>query len=92
MSDNQSFEDWSADQDMLAVTNKPCDYCQPCDIQGRQFMLVFDDAERASVSFDDEEKAFKAFQKAEDRGWNCYLFATLPRSNALKFVKNQVDA
>lgn len=82
------FEEWSFQNDMLEVANKPCEFCQPCDLKAPSWLLVFDDHQRSPIPFDDELRAMKAFSDAESRGWNCYLFKTVRREEAMKFVKD----
>ncbi len=42
-------------------------------------MLVFEDADRGTLVFDDETEARRMFHRAEGGGWNCHLFQTAPR-------------
>ena len=53
-------------------------WCQPGDVPGRKWMLVFEDADRGVMLFDDEDEARKAFEQANE-SWDCYLFAAAPR-------------
>jgi hypothetical protein len=51
----------------------------PVDKQERRYLLRFEDAERGDVSFTEELQAGSMFARAEARGWNCHLFAHMPR-------------
>lgn len=42
-------------------------------------MLVFEDADRGTLVFEDEAEARRMFHRAEGGGWNCHLFQTAPR-------------
>ena len=42
-------------------------------------MIVFEDADRGTLVFDDETEARRMFHRAEGGGWNCHLFQTAPR-------------
>lgn len=57
------------------------DWCAPGPAaeQHRRWMLVFEDADRGPLVFDDEAEARMMFHRAEGGGWNCHLFQTAPR-------------
>lgn len=53
-------------------------WCQPGDQPRRQFIVLFDDADKQMAVFDDEDEA-RAFWKQASLDWNCYLLGALPR-------------
>lgn len=55
------------------------EWCQPGDDPTRRWLLKFEDTERGESVFGDEAEAREVFHRADDGGWNCYLFAAAPR-------------
>lgn len=57
------------------------EWCAPGPVvgQSQKWLLVFDDADRGMLPFDDEHDARSAFARAERGGWNCHLFETARR-------------
>lgn len=53
-------------------------WCQPGDQPRRQFIVLFDDADKQMAVFNDEDEA-RAFWKQASLEWNCYLLGALPR-------------
>jgi hypothetical protein len=54
-------------------------WCQPGDVPERQWLLLFEDADRRELTiFTDEAEARAAFEQA-NVAWNCYLFVTAER-------------
>src|SRR5215216_170085 len=51
------------------------EWCQPGDIKERCWLLRFDDQDRGDAVFTNEAEARDMFRRANDGGWNCYLFA-----------------
>lgn len=51
----------------------------PAANQRKTWLLVFEDRDRGSIPFDDEDAAYAMFAKAEAGGWNCHLFEVSPR-------------
>ncbi len=52
-------------------------WCQPGDQPRRQFIVLFDDAEKQMAVFDDEDEA-RAYWKQASLDWNCDLFGAMP--------------
>lgn len=59
-------------------------WCAPGPVseQQRTYVLRFEDADRGEAHFHDEDEAYNAFAAAEGRGWNCHLFAQMPRNRS----------
>jgi hypothetical protein len=55
-------------------------WCQPGDRKRRQFIVMFDDADKEMAVFDGEVEA-RTFWKQTSLEWNCYLFGALPRGD-----------
>lgn len=57
------------------------DWCAPgpAATQERKFILRFEDADRGEAHYTDALEALRAFDRAEGNGWNCHLFAHVPR-------------
>lgn len=53
-------------------------WCQPGDQQRRQFVVLFDDPDKAMAVFDNEADARDFWEKASI-DWNCHLLGALPR-------------
>lgn len=53
--------------------------CAPGDKQAHRWLLTFDDADRGYALYEDEAQARDGFARAEALGWNCYLWALVPR-------------
>jgi hypothetical protein len=53
-------------------------WCQPSDQPRRQFVVMFDDADRQMAVFDDEDAA-RTFWKQASLDWNCYLLGAMPQ-------------
>lgn len=51
----------------------------PAATQERKFILRFEDADRGEAHYTDALEALRAFDRAEGNGWNCHLFAHVPR-------------
>lgn len=51
----------------------------PASEQSRRWLLRFDDASLGDAVFENEIDALNAFGRAEAMGWNCHLFAHVPR-------------
>ena len=51
----------------------------PAAEQKQAWMLMFDDRDRGTAIYYDEEEAYMAFGKAEAMGWNCNLLTHAPR-------------
>lgn len=63
---------------ILANNHHHFEWCQPGDKHSQQWVLIFDDADMSTLFFDDKEKAYDAYSKA-DINWNCYLYGIVPR-------------
>jgi len=54
----------------------------PASEQDRKWLLMFEDRDRGCCTYTDAAEAYRAFCKAEAMGWNCHLFAHVPRDPA----------
>lgn len=54
----------------------------PAAQQRQRWLLVFDDADRGSALYEDEDQARDAFALAEATGWSCYLWQLAHRQKA----------
>jgi hypothetical protein len=57
-------------------------WCAPGDRQKPVWILMFDDRDRGYNYYEVESDAIRDFNRAEDGGWNCRLFALMPRTPA----------
>ena len=53
----------------------------PLDSQEERWLLVFDDPDKPWATFTGKETAIRAFKRAEEGGWNCYLFELSAQSS-----------
>lgn len=63
---------------ILANNARYFDWCNPGDVGGQRWCLMYDDNDVASAYFDDQRMAYEAYSKA-DTNWNCHLWTTAPR-------------
>lgn len=54
-------------------------WCHPGANPKQQWVLMFDDADRVSSIYENQEDALEAFNRAETMGWNCHLFTSVRR-------------
>ncbi len=59
------------------MTDPQKTWCQPGDQPRRQFIVLFDDADRQMAVFDDEDEA-RTYWKQASLDWNCYLLGAMP--------------
>lgn len=68
----------------IALHAHSFELCHPGDAQQKRWLLMFDDRDREAdtTTFNDELDAYRVFNNAEGRGWNCHLFVSAPRDPA----------
>ena len=49
-------------------------YCAPADTQNPKWLLIFDDINKSDGHYKKKGDAMEAFKRAEELGWNCYLY------------------
>lgn len=57
-------------------------WCAPGDRQKPVWLLMFDDRDRGYNYYEVESDAIRDFNRSEGLGWNCHLFALMPRKPA----------
>jgi hypothetical protein len=62
----------------IAVTKGARQWCQPGDVKQRQWLLTFEDTDMGHSLFSNEAEARDTFRRADEGGWNCYLFQAAP--------------
>jgi hypothetical protein len=60
------------------------EWCQPGDQPKRHWLVKFEDTEKGDAVFTDEAEAREFFDRADGGGWNCWLFAAVPRSAPMR--------
>jgi len=56
------------------------EWCQPGDQPKRHWLVKFEDTDKGEAVFTDEAEAREFFDRADGGGWNCWLFAAVPRA------------
>ena len=91
---NQLVESWRGDQKGMPQPDPARTgvgvYCQPGDRRDPRWLLMFDDAERGTCNYDNEQEARRMFAISEGNGWNCWLLSR-PARFQCKSVRRAVE-
>ena len=78
---SQSWEEFLEQTILDSVRNYPNEYCHPADVKGPRWVLLFDDKDQRTLTFDNEREAKLILGRYEQNGWNCHLFVSAKRND-----------